>query len=147
MKSLNQKKIIYLTKIKKPFLMINSVKKIVPLKSGLGICKIKNNSWFFKSHFINDPVMPGTLVQESMLQTIVSILYSNKKFKNKICLIIHANTSFFSKVTTQNTLNIKVKIKKITKTKIEAFAEVHDSRKIKIASGLFKYFISYRVYK
>ena len=41
MKSLNQKKIIYLTKIKKPFLMINSVKKIVPLKSGLGICKNK----------------------------------------------------------------------------------------------------------
>ena len=78
MKNLNKKQIISLMKIKSPFLMIDKIKNIIDLKSSLGIKKINKNSWFFKCHFINDPLMPGTLVEEAMLQTIVSTLYSNK---------------------------------------------------------------------
>jgi len=84
---LSKHKISKLIKIKNPFLMIDKVHKLKALKSGLGIKQINKNSWFFKCHFINSPLMPGTLIQESMLQTIVSIIYSHKKFKNKICLI------------------------------------------------------------
>ena len=82
MSKLNKAKIISLTKITEPFLMVDSINNILNLKSATGIKIIKKNSWFFKCHFINQPMMPGTLIEEAMLQTIVAMLYSNKKFKD-----------------------------------------------------------------
>jgi len=145
MKNLNKRKIISLTKIKEPFLMIDNVKKIIPLKSGVGAKKINKKLWFFKCHFTDKPMMPGSLIQESMLQTVVSILYSSKKFDKKICLIISAKTNFFSKVCEKTVLKINVKITKITKTKVEAISDVYNSNGLKIANGLFKYFITYKI--
>ena len=51
MKNLDKKKIISLTKIKEPFLMIDKVKNIISLKSATGIKHVKKNSWFLKCHF------------------------------------------------------------------------------------------------
>lgn len=142
MKQLNKKKIILLTKIAKPFLMIDKIVDISDLKSATGKKIINKNSWFFKCHFIDQPMMPGTLIEESMLQTIVATLYSNKKFKNKICLIASCKTNFYAKVNLPTTLNINIKISKITKLKVEANALVKNHKKIKIASGNYSYFIS-----
>lgn len=142
MKKLNKKKIIALTKIIHPFLMIDNVKDIVSLKSATGIKKINKNDWFFKCHFTNKPVMPGTLIEESILQTIVATLYSNKKFKDKNCLITNCSTSFYYKIDKPMILEIIVKILKITKLKVEASALVKNNKNIKIASGSYKYFIS-----
>ena len=142
MKKLNKKKIITLTKIINPFLMVDNVKNIVSLKSATGIKKVSKNSWFFKCHFTDQPMMPGTLIQESILQTIIATLYSSKKFKERICLITSSNTKFYSKVDKPTILNIKIKILKITKLKIEASAVVVDYKNVKIASGNYEYFIS-----
>ena len=67
MKKLNKKKIISLTKITEPFLMIDKIVNILDLKSATGKKRISKNSWFFKCHFINQPLMPGTLIEEAML--------------------------------------------------------------------------------
>ena len=141
-KNLDKKQISSLTQIKSPFLMIDRINKIVNLKSGIGIKKIKKNSWFFTCHFINNPVMPGTLIQEAMLQTIVSIIYSNKKFRNKICLNTSSKTSYFTKINKATTLYIYANILKVTLTKIEATATVKNFSNKKVASGNFNYFIS-----
>ncbi len=141
-KNLEKKQISSLTQIKSPFLMVDKIKKLINLKSGIGIKKIRKNSWFFTCHFINNSVMPGTLIQEAMLQTIVSIIYSNKKFRNKICLNTSSKTSYFSKIDKANTLYIYADIIKITLTKIEATATVKDINNKKVASGIFSYFIS-----
>ena len=142
MKQLSKKKIILLTKITEPFLMIDRIVDISDLKSATGKKKINKNSWFFKCHFINQPMMPGTLIEEAMLQTIVATLYSNKKFKNKICLITSCKTNFYSKVDIPTTLNIDIKISKIEKLKVETNAVVNNHKNIKIASGNYNYFIS-----
>ena len=142
MKSLNKKKIILLTKINEPFLMIDKIKNIINLKSSIGIKVVTKNSWFFKCHFINDPIMPGTLIEEAMLQTIVSTLYLNKKFINKICLITSAKTNFYAKIKQPTILSIYIKILKINKLKIETSGIVKDSNNTKIASGNYNYFIS-----
>ena len=63
--------------------MIDKIVDISDLKSATGKKIINKNSWFFKCHFIDQPMMPGTLIEEAMLQTIVTTLYSNKKFKKK----------------------------------------------------------------
>ena len=142
MKSLNKKKIILLTKINEPFLMIDKIKSIINLKSSIGIKVVTKNSWFFKCHFINDPIMPGTLIEEAMLQTIVSTLYLNKKFINRVCLITIAKTNFYAKIKKPTILSIYIKILKINKLKIETSGIVKDSNNTKIASGNYNYFIS-----
>ena len=142
MKELNKKKIISLTKITKPFLMVDNIKNILNLKSATGIKKVNKNSWFFKCHFINQPMMPGTLIEEAMLQTIVATLYSSKKFKAKTCLITSSKTNFYSKVDKPTILNIDIKILKITKLKVETAAIIKNHKNIKIASGNYNYFIS-----
>jgi|TARA_B110000459_G_scaffold203398_1_gene259714 3-hydroxyacyl-[acyl-carrier-protein] dehydratase len=142
MKELNKKKIISLIKITDPFLMVDNVKNILSLKSATGIKEVNKNSWFFKCHFINQPMMPGTLIEEAILQTIVATLYSSKKFKDKICLITSCKTNFYSKVDKPTILNINIKILKITKLKVETKAIVKNHRNIKIASGNYNYFIS-----
>lgn len=142
MKQLNKKKIISLTKITDPFLMVDNIKNILNLKSATGIKKVNKNSWFFKCHFINQPMMPGTLIEEAMLQTIVATLYSSKKFKDKICLITSSKTNFYSKVDKPTILNIGIKVLKITKLKVETTAIVKNHKNIKIASGNYNYFIS-----
>jgi 3-hydroxyacyl-[acyl-carrier-protein] dehydratase len=113
MKELNKKKIISLIKITDPFLMVDNVKNILSLKSATGIKEVNKNSWFFKCHFINQPMMPGTLIEEAILQTIVATLYSSKKFKDKICLITSCKTNFYSKVDKPTILNINIKNYKI----------------------------------
>tara|TARA_B100000787_G_scaffold57196_1_gene41595 strand:+ start:1608 stop:2042 length:435 start_codon:yes stop_codon:yes gene_type:complete len=142
MRELNKKKIISLTKITKPFLMVDNIKNILNLESATGIKKVNKNSWFFKCHFINQPMMPGTLLQEAMLQTIIATLYSSKKFKDKICLITSCKTNFFSKVDKPTVLSINIKILNITRLKVEATAIIKNHKNIKIASGNYNYFIS-----
>ena len=142
MKKIDKKKIISLIKITHPFLMIDELKNIKNLKSATGIKKIKKNSWFFKCHFTNQPMMPGSLIQEAILQTIIATLYSSKKFKNRICLITSSQTNFYTKVDKPTLLKIDIKILKITKFKIETTAVVLNNKNIKIASGNYKYFIS-----
>ena len=142
MKKLTKKRIISLTKITQPFLMVDSIKIIKSLKSATGIKKVTRNSWFFKCHFIDRPMMPGTLIQESMLQTIIATLHASKKFKDKIFLIISSKTNFYSKVDKPTVLKIDVKILKIRKSIIETFVVVSNDKNIKIATGNYKHFIS-----
>ncbi|MDA9105709.1 hypothetical protein N9J78_03965 [Candidatus Pelagibacter sp.] len=142
MKKLDERKIVSLTKIIYPFLMVDNINNIINLKSATGIKKVNKNSWFFKCHFTNQPMMPGTLIEESMLQTIVATLYSSKKFKDKVCLITSSKTNFYAKVDKPTILKISITILKITKLKVEASAIVKNHKNIKIASGNYNYFIS-----
>ena len=142
MKKLDKKKIISLTKIIHPFLMVDNIKNIKNLESATGIKKINKNSWFFKCHFTDQPMMPGTLIEETMLQTIVATLYLSKKFKDKVCLITSSKTNFYSKVDKPTTLKIEIKILRITKLKVETNAIITNHKNIKIASGKYNYFIS-----
>ena len=119
MKKLTKKKIISLTKITQPFLMVDSIMKIKSLNSATGLKKVTKNSWFFKCHFIDQPMMPGTLIQESMLQTIIATLVDKPAI-----------------------LKIDIKILKIRKSIIETFVVVSNNKNIKIATGNFKHFIS-----
>lgn len=144
MKNLNKNKIISLTKITEPFLMVDNISNILSLKSSTGTKKINESSWFFKCHFTNKPVMPGTLIEEAMFQTIVATLYSSKKFKDKICLITSTKTNFYAQVNQPTILNIDIKILRITKIRVNAAAVVTNHKNIKIASGTYSYSISHK---
>ncbi len=66
-------------------------------KLGLGYIRteknVNANEWFFKAHFFQDPVQPGSLGIEAMIQTITCLMiekgysenFSNPYFKPTIC--------------------------------------------------------------
>ena len=97
-KEFKKKQIQEILKIKSPFLMIDRVKIISENKIAIGIKKLKKNDWYFKSHFYNNnPVFPGTLQTECMLQSTIVALYRDKE-KIKKFFIIKTETNFTSKI-------------------------------------------------
>ena len=75
-------------KITDPFLLLDKVEKIIPGKTGTGVKVLKEDEWFFKCHLIDEPMMPGTLQTEAMLQTIISLIYFSSSNEEKNCLIM-----------------------------------------------------------
>ena len=52
-----------------PFVMIDRILSVVPLKSVTGLKNVTINEPFFQGHFPGRPVMPGVLILEGMAQT------------------------------------------------------------------------------
>ena len=52
-----------------PFLLVDTIKNVVPGESGIGVKNVTFNEPFFEGHFPENPVMPGVLQIEAMAQT------------------------------------------------------------------------------
>ncbi len=75
--SLNIEDIKKLIPHRYPFLLLDKVIDIVPFESGTGIKNVTSNENFFQGHFVNNFVMPGALIIESMAQAAgVIVLHS-----------------------------------------------------------------------
>src|SRR5260370_7800098 len=51
-----------------PFLLVDRIIELVPLKGIVGIKQVSINESFFQGHFPGAPVMPGVLVIEALAQ-------------------------------------------------------------------------------
>ena len=126
-------------KITDPFLLLDKVEKIIPGKKGTGVKVLKENEWFFKCHLIGEPMMPGTLQTEAMLQTIISIVYFSSSKEKKNFLITKFSTNFFSKINKKGKIIINAEILNNRDGAIEAKATIFFNKK-KVCGGLFKFF-------
>ena len=94
-KTLNIYDLKKMLRISDPFLFIDAVDNIVPKKSGIGRKLLKQDEWFFESHFTDEPVMPGTLQTECMLQTIISVAMSGRQSEKNNHLVVKSSVNFF----------------------------------------------------
>lgn len=95
-----------------PYLMIDHATEIRPGLSAKGYKDFKNNEWFFKVHWKNDPNVPGMLQIESLVQMAALAILSLPGNKGKVVYLTSAtNLKFIKKITPDSRLNIHTKIK------------------------------------
>ncbi len=59
-----------------PFLLIDRIIELEPMKKAVGIKNVTINDFFFQGHFPGEPIMPGVLILEAMAQVGgVAMLY------------------------------------------------------------------------
>ena len=97
---------------REPYLMIDHASEVIPGVSAKGYKDFKNDEWFFKVHWKNDPNVPGMLQIESLVQMSALSILSLPGNKGKVVYLISADKlKFIKKILPGSRLCIDTKIK------------------------------------
>src|SRR5690554_2891016 len=97
-----------------PFLLIDEVTEIKPLKRAVGKKYISKDEFYFKGHFPEYPVMPGVLILETMAQVGAVALLSDESFKGKIAFFAGVDKAKFRRqVRPGDTLVVKCELTRL----------------------------------
>lgn len=108
---LNKKKILEYQQNRDPYLMIDHATKVIPGKISEGYKDLKENEWFFKVHWPNDPNVPGMLQIEALVQMSALAILTLPGNKGKIMYLTSANNlKFQKKILPNSKLYINTKI-------------------------------------
>ena len=108
---LSKKEILEYQQNKPPYLMIDFAEEVVPGHSAKGYKDLKEDEWFFKVHWPNDPNMPGMLQIEALVQMAALAIVTLPGNKGKVIYLTKANNlEFKKKIIIGNRLNIETNI-------------------------------------
>lgn len=68
--SLNSQELVKYLPNRYPYLMIDRVEEVIPGKSARGYKNLTANEWFFPCHFPEEPMMPGMIQMEALIQML-----------------------------------------------------------------------------
>ena len=108
--SLNLKEILEYQQNRNPYLFIDYATEVIPGVSSKGYKDLKNDEWFFKVHWPNDPNMPGMLQVETIVQTCALSILTLPGNKGKVVYLTSANNiKFMKKILPNKRLNVESK--------------------------------------
>tara|TARA_A100001011_G_C14311305_1_gene845721 strand:+ start:3068 stop:3520 length:453 start_codon:yes stop_codon:yes gene_type:complete len=96
--SINKKEIENLLPHRVPMLLIDSLTKIVPLKSATAIMYVKKDAFYVQGHFPDQPVMPGVLIVEAFGQAAAALTAHGidpKEYENKLVYLMSVEKARF----------------------------------------------------
>ena len=109
---LDKKKIFEYQQNRDPYLMIDHATEVIPGESSKGYKDLKNDEWFFKVHWPEDPNMPGMLQVEAIVQMSSLAILTLPGNKGKLMYLTSANNlKFLKKIVPETRLHLDTKIK------------------------------------
>jgi len=128
---LDRDEICQYQKNRDPYLMIDYATKIIPGVSAEGYKDLKDDEWFFKVHWKNDPNMPGMLQIESLVQMSALSILTLDGNKGKTMYLVNANNlRFFKKILPRDRLYIKTTVDSYKRGIAKCHGEGHVEDKI-----------------
>ena len=95
--------------------MIDYANEVSPGKYANGYKYLKNDEWFFKVHWPNDPNMPGVLQQEALTQMGALSILTMEGNAGKTMYVLSANNIRYKrKILPGDKLEIETEITKLT---------------------------------
>ena len=109
---LNKEQILEYQQNRPPYLMIDFAEEVVPGKSARGYKDFKEDEWFFKVHWPDDPNVPGMLQIEALVQMSALAILSLPGNKGKVMYLTSANNlKFIKKIIPNKRFYIETKVK------------------------------------
>ena len=109
---LDKEQILEYQQNRPPYLMIDFAEEVVPGKSARGYKDFKEDEWFFKVHWPDDPNVPGMLQIEALVQMSALSILSLPGNKGKVMYLTSANNiKFIKKIIPNKRLYIETKVK------------------------------------
>lgn len=107
-----------------PFLLVDRILEVEPMKRAVGIKNVSANEQFFQGHFPGKPIMPGVLILEAMAQVGgVAMLYS-EEFRGRIAVFAGIDRAKFRRpVVPGDQLRMVAEIVKLRGTMGKVWAE------------------------
>ena len=144
---LDKDEICQYQKNRDPYLMIDYATKIIPGVSAEGYKDLKDDEWFFKVHWKNDPNMPGMLQIESLVQMSALSILTLDGNKGKTMYLVNANNlRFFKKILPRDRLSIKTTVDSYKRGIALCHGEGHVDDKI-VCKANFKLFLKDKIIK
>jgi 3-hydroxyacyl-[acyl-carrier-protein] dehydratase len=97
-----------------PFLLVDRIIELEPLRRAVGIKQVTVNEPFFQGHFPGYPVMPGVLIVEAMAQVGGVAVITAPENRDKLALFAGIDKVRFKRqVKPGDTLRIEVELNQI----------------------------------
>jgi beta-hydroxyacyl-[acyl carrier protein] dehydratase FabZ len=125
-----------------PFLLVDRIIELEPLKRAVGVKNVTINELHFLGHFPNKPVMPGVLILEAMAQIGgIAMLYS-EEHRGKLAYFARINkVKFFQQVIPGDQIRIVTEVLQVRGTMGKIWAQSFVEDKV-VAEGEFLFVVS-----
>jgi 3-hydroxyacyl-[acyl-carrier-protein] dehydratase len=107
-----------------PYLLIDKITDIIPGKSSKGYKNFTMNEWFFPTHYEDEPIVPGMLQIESLVQVFIMTFLILPEYKGKKTNFLGANNIKFSRhIIPGDRLDIEAELKSIRRGIATGYAQ------------------------
>tara|TARA_B100000242_G_scaffold292297_1_gene267416 strand:+ start:863 stop:1297 length:435 start_codon:yes stop_codon:yes gene_type:complete len=142
---LNIEEIKKLIPHREPFLFIDTCDIKIPGEYGVSSKVFKENEYFFKGHFPNNPIVPGVIIVEAMAQTAgIVVSYNLKDYDEKSVLFMSVSKAKFRKPILPND-KILFEVRFLNKVKnVYKFSGLALKNDTKVSESEFSAMITYK---